>query len=726
MHQQKRNDFFRRYATKCATIVSLGLAAATTTPPVFAQESLPALGEGSSPWKVDVFYENATYFRGKDNTGDRVGLSKFRNTLQAEADKVLSDGWAFHGIFRGTYDGVYQLNKDEYGKNAGGAVRLGNSGGPAFTTAIAIPQVALDAVGASGLNQTTTPFGQGLNYLLVNGAGLTTNTFGFNSTTPGVIVNPTLGQALNPAAAPPLPYNPNQGFRVLFDRWGTNPNGVQVAVPVRPCNIDSRGCTDFGGYGDKKQSELEAPEFNSKLDFIREFYVKKNFNLDDGKQVFVKLGKQQVVWGRTDLFRVLDVINPVDYSRNNIYDELQDIRIPMWILQAEYRMGASDTFQDRNVSVVWNFDQFRPNNLGQCGTPNSILDAGCILRAFKSLWDNGGTVGNFANGLPGLTQPTAGVPSGPGNGTFVATDFGPHVIGIRNVELPDWSFKNTQLGIKWEGVTAGGFSFSLNGLTYRSQLPSLHQFNTGVINPFTGAIIDTSNLIAFDLVYPRVSLLGGSADFQIPDANLAVRLEAALTHGEEFGNSAQASGYSKNRVFRSVIGLDRPTIIPWINEAEATLFSAQLFYQHIFDHELRDGPYGKVGIVDWENNFTGTLLIRASLMNARLNPQVVFARDFKAHAFAVAPAVSYRYSDNLSFNVGANFKFRADQERWHFDDSRSQNPFGPYSSYPGNATPFTPGSAGLGGLVPLGAFRAGPIGAAWREDEIQFSMKYKF
>jgi hypothetical protein len=24
------------------------------------------------------------------------------------------------------------------------------------------------------------------------------------------------------------------------------------------------------------------------------------------------------VWGRTDLFRVLDVLNPVDYSRNNI------------------------------------------------------------------------------------------------------------------------------------------------------------------------------------------------------------------------------------------------------------------------------------------------------------------------------------------------------------------------------------------------------------------------
>ncbi len=687
----------------CKHAAVLLLAYLAVTPLAFAQErdSLPALGESASPWKIDISYENDTRFRGKDNTGHRVGLSKFRNTFQAEADKNLSDGWAFHGIFRGTYDGVYQLNDDEYGNNAGGAVMLQSSAAPLL-----------------GAPTDLVPYGGGLGHAFFVGPpfGLgTNNAFGFNSTTPGTIANPSTG-----AAAVPLPYSPNQGLHVLFDRWGSNPNGVQVGVPVRPCDVDSRGCTDFGGYGDLKKSELEAPEFNSRLDFIREFYVKKSFSLEDGKQVFVKLGKQQVVWGRTDLFRVLDVINPVDFSRNNIYDELQDIRIPMWILQAEYRMGASDTFQDRNVSVVWNFDKFRPNNLGQCGTPNVILDAGCILRAFKTLWDYGGTVGNFAP----LVPPTPGLPSGPGNGAFLATDFGPHTIGIRNVELPKWTLKNTQLGVKWEGVTADGFNFSLNALAYRSQLPSLHMINSGVTNPFLGSIVNTSNLIAFDLVYPRVNLVGGSADFQIPDANLAVRLEAALTHGEEFGNTARSEGYSKNRVFRSVIGLDRPTIIPWINEAEATLISAQLFYQHIYDHELFDGAYGKVGNVDWANNFTGTLLIRASLMNARLIPQVIMARDFKAHAFAVAPSVSYRYSDNLQFSVGANVKRRADQGRWEFDDNRSANPFAPFTQYPVQGP--NPGSAGLGGLLPLGAFRAGPIGAAWKENEVFFTMKYKF
>jgi hypothetical protein len=105
---------------------------------------------------------------------------------------------------------------------------------------------------------------------------------------------------------------------------------------------------------------------------------------------------------------------PVDYSRNNIYDELQDIRIPMWIAQAEWRMGASESMQDRNLQLIWNFDQFRANNLGQCGTANVALDAGCFFRGMRTLWDYGGTVSNFANVGPD---------------TYLATNFGPGQIG---------------------------------------------------------------------------------------------------------------------------------------------------------------------------------------------------------------------------------------------------------------------------------------------------------
>jgi hypothetical protein len=629
---------------------------------------LPSLGDDNSPWQVDVTYENHTVRR------QNVGLAKFRNTLQAEFDKRAADGWGIHGIMRGTWDGVYRMNSSEYGKDAGGAIALENR----FDGS----QAGLPPPAYAPQYQTPT-----INY----GGGF-----------------PIYGAGTGDLR--------NEGLRVLGDRWHPTAGGVAFGVPVRPCDVDKRGCRDFGGYGDLSMNELEMPEFNKRLDFIRELYVKKTYDLDEGKQFFLKVGKQQVVWGRTDLFRVLDVINPVDYSRNNIYDELSDIRIPMWMIQGEYRMGASETMQDRNIQVVWNFDQFRANNLGQCGSPNVILDAGCFFRGMANLWDNGGTVANFAGGV-------------------LTTDFGPHQIGIRKVHLPDWSIGNTQLGAKYEGVTAGGLSFSLNALTYRSQLPSLRSINgKGTVNPFTGGTTGNTGvagegppvagLIAFDMHFPRVNLIGGSMDFQVPEAGAAVRVEAAYTSGEEFSNTARPGLYSKNNVFRAVIGIDRPTFIPFISESSATLISAQLFYQHIFDHEYFKMPLGPVGMPDWENNFIGTLLVKGFLKNGTLSPQVIFAHDFQARATAIAPQVEWNLSNDLKITIGANYKLADGRSRWNFDDCRSCNPYAPFTQV--DPSQAVGQSWGLGGMEPLGRFRAGPIGAAFREDDIFIKLNYKF
>ncbi|MCK0511479.1 DUF1302 family protein [Aromatoleum buckelii] len=656
-------------------------------PLLAADENLPDLAGGASPWAADVYYENHTARR------RHAGLAKFRNTLQVEADKQIGDGWAVRGILRGSWDGVYRMNKDEYGRRAGGPILLENTAAPL------LPPVPTTA--GTPLNLPQVPHGGGINNPIGTAIGLPpTNAFGFD-----------------------LAANPNDAMRVLGDRWHRTEGGIAFGVPVRPCDSDSRGCRNFGGYGDLDVHELETPEFNDRLDFLRELYAKKTIPLADGTELFVKLGRQQVVWGRTDLFRVLDVVNPVDYSRNNIYDELQDIRIPMWIAQAEYRMGASEAMQDRNVQVVWNFDKFRPSNLGQCGSPNVMLDASCYFRGMANLWDNGGTVANFASVPPGTA------------GAWAATDFGPHQIGIRKVHLPEWSLANTQLGVKYEGVTKDGLAFSINALTYRSQLPSLHAFGTGTVNPFTGASGNTtppaagvpvSHLIAFDVHYPRVNLIGGSLDFQIPDADVAVRMETALTRGEEFANTARPRLYSKNKVLRTVIGVDRPTFIPFISKTRATLVSAQLFWQHIFDHEQHDGPLGKTGMVDWKDNLTGTLLIKGFLANDRVSPQVIMAREFRAKAYTVAPQIEWSVTDDFKLTFGANFKYGSGNDHFKFDDCRSCNPYPPFTTYTASGQPFVPGSAGLSGFEPLGRFRAGPIGAAVAEDDIYLMVRYRF
>ena len=94
--------------TKITTVnkLAVGVALGVTTLSMgFSATAFAAEAEWSG------FVENATYVR------DGVGLSKFRNTAQAEFSKSIdSNSWSnvsINGVLRGSYDGVYDLNDDE-------------------------------------------------------------------------------------------------------------------------------------------------------------------------------------------------------------------------------------------------------------------------------------------------------------------------------------------------------------------------------------------------------------------------------------------------------------------------------------------------------------------------------------------------------------------------------------------------------------------------------------
>ncbi len=505
-------------------------------------------------WDIAGFVENATFYR------DGSGISKSRNTGQYEFSKDFGEKFGLNnfrvsGTLRATYDAVYDINDDEYGDSAGGPRSFQNAGS---TTAQAL-------FGGNG----DSPWGTSI---LGNGGAAAGNPI-----PPGFLFD-TSG-------------NPNEGLRVLGEDMHSPNGGVTLGVPVRPCDEDSRGC-GLDDYMDFDTDDLRFPEFNDQLDFIRELYIEGSIPTGEMSEWFFRVGKQQVVWGRTDLFRVLDIINPVDFSRQNIYDELEDIRMPQWIASAEYRWGATSLFEDLNLQLVWNFDEFRPNALGQGGTPYSILDAGSFFRGMNNCWENGCTVSNFVPaGAIGLDDPG-----------LIAADFAPGVIGIRQVNLPDG---HDQGGIKLEGVY-DGVGFSLNYYHFYQQLPVLRG-DIPSTNAFTGEVADWSHLIAFDIDFPEVDLIGGSLDFYVDSIKSVFRIEATYTTGEEFANTLEADLYSDSDMFRWVLGIDRNTFIPFLNKNRAFLISGQIFGEHMLDHELERAPLGDVGIPNWEDNYTMTL-----------------------------------------------------------------------------------------------------------------------
>jgi hypothetical protein len=421
-----------------------------------------------------------------------------------------------------------------------------------------------------------------------------------------------------------------------------------------------------------------------------------------------------VVWGRTDLFRVLDIINPVDFSRHNIYDELEDIRMPQWIATAEYRWGATEWFEDLNVQLVWNFDEFRPNDLGQGGTPYSILDAGSFFRAMNNCWENGCTVSNFVP-AQALLDEGVPLPINPDPG-FLAADFGPGVIGIRDVDLPDG---HDQGGIKLEGVY-NSVGFSLNYYHFYQQLPVLRG-GIPAKNPWTEEVKSWDRLIAFDIGFPEVDLFGGSLDFYIDPIKTVFRVEATYTTGEEFANTLEDKLYSDSDVFRWVLGVDRNTFIPFLNKNRAFLISGQVFGQHLLDHETEQAPLGEIGMPDWDDNYIATLLIKGWWKSDTISPQIITAYDYEAEAGTFAPSIDWLISDNWRLIFGANIKFGDDMGDQQFDDCRTCNPFPGFTGPPDQNQ-----SLGLSGIQPLGRFRSGPLGSASQEDEIQITIRYRF
>jgi len=727
-------------------ILAMTMALAAGVPAVHAWTSKDGTAE------VHGYVDNTTHER----VGSRAGISKMRNRGQLEFSKDIGRAGifselSFHGILRASYDAAYDLNSDTWGDEAGGPVMLQSQGGPDL----------------------------GLPYMVPWGA------------TPNPALGPVVLPGTNPfATSDPdvlngffLGTNPNEGLVILgsesFTATGGIPGfgGVQLAYPGRPCNEDPRGC--IKDYMDADEDDLRFPEFNEQQDWLREIYVDATIPFANGDELNLRIGRQQVVWGRTDLFRVLDQVNPIDFSIQNIYEEFEDSRIPMGIFSSEYRMGATGAFDDLNFQFIWKFEKFRPHNLGQGGQPYNILDAGNLFRALSTCWNFGCTVGNFAPnataalsfnppfgpGAPALPH-TPGGAFGNGLSTgLLATTFPKQTIGIHDAILPDWELDNSEIGARLEGVFKG-VGFSVNTLYFHQQLPSLHGGTAGppainpflaqtgtftsaagllppggipanvLINPATGQVLDTFGnavprpyLLAFDIHFPRVFMLGGSADFYVEPLKSSFRVEVAHTNGEEFPNTLDPRLYSESNVVRWVVGWDRPTFIKFLNPTRAFLISAQLFGQHLLDHERIQTPAGPAGMPDWKDNFTGTLLVQGNYKNDRIQPRVISAYDFEAQAATIAPSVDWLITDNWRLSLGANFKVGRAKNEW--DDCRLCNQFPPFTD-PAEGTPgagtLPPGQAvnRIGGMSPLGAFRSGPIGMAQDEDEFQILLRYSF
>ena len=85
-------------------------------------------------------------------------------------------------------------------------------------------------------------------------------------------------------------------------------------------------------------------------------------------QLWLRLGKQTIVWGKTELFRAQDQFNPQDLGLASL-PSLEESRVALLSARGIWSFYDVGPLQDVRLELALNFDKFYPSDTGRCGEP---------------------------------------------------------------------------------------------------------------------------------------------------------------------------------------------------------------------------------------------------------------------------------------------------------------------------------------------------------------------
>ncbi len=106
---------------------------------------------------------------------------------------------------------------------------------------------------------------------------------------------------------------------------------------------------------------------------LKEAYLDSEFF--DG-QLFLRTGKQDIVWGKTELFPTTDQFNPRDLALSTL-SSLEESRVSQWAVRAILSLYNIGPLEDVRIEGAVDLDTFEPDDLGKCGEPyaaNPVCD----------------------------------------------------------------------------------------------------------------------------------------------------------------------------------------------------------------------------------------------------------------------------------------------------------------------------------------------------------------
>jgi hypothetical protein len=435
-------------------------------------------------------------------------------------------------------------------------------------------------------------------------------------------------------------------YRGVYDGfWGIAPGGRQVGVtrdddriggPVIGNQIGTmlvngqtcdpltdpqcvcppgQNCSRPGLYSRTASSEArQGLAFDSTL---REAYIDLAFT---DAPVSLRLGRQQVIWGESDQFRLMDVINPLDTTWHLQQEEWDKLRIPLWLIKGIWDMGDIGPISNSFTEVVWNPGDYIPGNKVHflpspwaVGIANPVrsgqiqaadpTSADSLLTPIFNLQGTSFLRGNFDR-TPGQ-----------------ASDIGVRFHGVTDIPLlhmPGFEFTVNYLYARGRGIgaTAGEpFALKIKKVTVTSACPpGLAPPNCGPLlqNPTNPSSPDATfggkpvvpAFVTAQFDHPYTNIFGTTANwFEGNYTNTVFRLETAYQLGAPFqtanlddrvriqglGPGFKAPlGETKKDVWAGMLGFDRPTWIKWLNPRTTWFITGQFFWSYVNGDGVQD------------------------------------------------------------------------------------------------------------------------------------------
>lgn len=413
---------------------------------------------------------------------------------------------------------------------------------------------------------------------------------------------------------------------------------------------------DFTGARDGQFSDIpdETRDALKWSNTLREAYI--DLELAD-IPLSLRMGKQQIVWGETDNFRLLDRVNALDLTWH-LQQEIEigrgwdQLRIPYWMIKLLYNLDQVGPISNAFVEAYWNPGDWVPNKRG-------------FLPYYP--WS-----------LP-LTNPVPFPNLENGTTLFRQGDY------ARNPG------DNSQAGARFSGF-AGGVNFTLAYFygRWNGDDGSNTAFLKADLNPVTANEALANNTLPAEYYVPYTHTVGGSANYFEEHTESVLKTEMVYVFGAPFNSGdirspllpQQLFGVVHKDMWQGMVGFDRPTWIRFLNKNATWLILGQFFWHYLVDNERSVGDQiGLVGnlsptqplkargggpcvnftnckavdqVRDWE--MLMTLAATSFYMSGTLVPQLTYILDpVNSFNMEVAWSLDYYVTPDFIANIGQKY-----------------------------------------------------------------------